>query len=106
MNTTPATQIALPAWTYLAVSKSTTVQDGAFKTSIVANANLGTLAFLGDAQGVPQVAFPALDVMTSKAVPLDEEVTRADGTKLTVLALLDAILTAAATPAADTTPTA
>lgn len=100
--TTPATKLSVTDWTYLTVVKQLAIKDQTLEPMVTGTAQVGTLEFLGDADGKPVAQISAQlgqSNFRSITLPLDEEVTRADGSKLSVLALLDAILSAAATQA-------
>ena len=95
ITSTPATKLSIPTWAFLAVSKNLQIVDGAIVPTLVANLSAGQAEFLGDAAGHPVQALPGGPGMTNVALDLSEVVTRADGTSLTVLQLLDAIALAA-----------
>lgn len=117
MSTTAATVLTVPTWTFLTLSRnlvavppvaasgSTPAIPGSLAPSLVASLTSGSQRWLGDAQGNPQQLIPdqpgQTPAWTSGQLDLSEVVTRADGTKLAVSALLDSIAMAAATPAAS-----
>jgi len=94
----PATIISVGTWTNLNIYKNLAIIDGEFTPSWSTNFTRGYVEYLGDANGKavsplgPQVGVSPL---ASTVIDLSEEITRADGTKLTVLALLDSIAIAA-----------
>jgi len=117
MTTSPATLISVPNWTFLTVSRTLNIVPAvpasgtaaAVPASLAAswttNLTKGTAEYLGDASGNPVQALQSgmasgtAPAWTAAALDLSEVVTRGDGTKLSVLALLDALAMAAATQA-------
>jgi len=102
---TPATRISEPVYQSFQWYRRTNVQNGALLpsfTMVLASQNLDVL---GDANGNPVQILNLgtvgwnenLEGDAQIATLFGEEVTRADGTKLTVNALLDSILMARAT---------
>ena len=94
MTTTPATSITYPTWTSINLSRNLNVVSGAITPTLNVNIMTGVSTFIGDANGVPQApVFPVTpgSGFAGGTLDLSEIVTRADGTKLTVLALLDSI---------------
>jgi hypothetical protein len=104
----PATRIQVDVCPNLAVFWNLQVRDGAIVKTASANVTKGTKEFLGDENGVPQQELNLGPGMVSPMVnvplPLDEVVTRADGSKVTVMGLLEAIAMAAQPPAPPTPP--
>jgi hypothetical protein len=102
VTTSPATQIKAPTWTFLTVTKSRTIAHGALVPAFVSNVSVTVDEYLGDADGRPVQVIP--DSMGSRSsnqvLDLSEVVTRADGTQLSVLALLDSLAMAKANPLA------
>ncbi len=103
---TPATTITEPSWSFLTISRNLAILGTPGVITPTWNVNLakGSQVFLGDANGNPisplmsTPGAPGQPAMTQAPLDLSEVVTRADGTKLTVLQLLDNIAMAAATP--------
>lgn len=101
--TTPATTLLVPTWTYLTIGRSLAIippsggTAGSLLPSWTVSLAKGTVEYLGDANGNPvQPLVPGAlsqgNNMTTVVLDLSEVVTRADGvTKLSVLALLDAL---------------
>jgi hypothetical protein len=107
ITSTPATVLKVNAWTLLNISRSLGIVGDALTPAWTVNLTSGALEFLGDAQGNPTQALPQTMAMgaapqfSNTSLDLSEVVTRADGSKLTVLELLDSIALVAATPVAS-----
>lgn len=103
ITTTPATKITAPTWTFLTLARNLQIKEGALVPSITANLTVTRAEYLGDEAGVPLQAIQATpmapgqgQIHSNVVLDLTEVVTRADGSQLTVLELLDAIGQAAA----------
>ena len=104
MNVTPATRIIQPVWQGFNFYRQTQVQNGVLVPFLTGVQSYQNLDILGDANGNPvqilNLGVPGwnenLSGDTELATAFGEEVTRADGTKTTVYALIDSILMARA----------
>ena len=102
---TPATRISEPVWQGFNFYRQTQVQNGALVPFLTGVFSYQNLDILGDANSNPvqilNLGVPGWNENLSGdaeiAQAFGEEVTRADGTKITVSALLDSILMARAT---------
>jgi len=101
---TPATKITVKEWTVLSVMRNTQIKDGALVPAPMVNLTTAVRTYLGDANGAPVQVLPDSNgpgTWGNVALDLAEEVTRADGSKVSVLDLLDALAIAAATKGAS-----
>jgi len=98
---TPATKITVKDWISLTITRNVQIQDGALVALPMVNLTTQVRTYLGDTDGAPvQVLQDSNAPGTWGNVVLDlaEEVTRADGTKMSVLDLLDVLALTAANP--------
>ena len=103
---TPATLITVPTWTNLTILRNASIVSGVVTPNMQANVTVGNQEYLGDSTGVPtqlisSMPTPGTTSTWSNAVlNLTEVLTRADGSKLTVAAILDELALAAVPPVA------
>jgi hypothetical protein len=109
----PATVVPVPTWTNINLARNASIVSGALTPNIMVNAQVGVVPYVADPSGnllAPINSAPALPgaPANTSAIPvtatsanvvlnLSEVITRADGSKVTVLQLLDSIAMAAAT---------
>lgn len=95
----PCTTLQDDTWGHFTLARVDEVKDGAVVPTFGGGFTISKSVFQGDEKGVPlsrisQAGANQTGVPFDPAVDLAEVVTRADGTQLTTLALLNTILTA------------
>ncbi len=96
---TPATKITVQDWISLTITRNVQIQNGALVALPMVNLTTQVRTYLGDTDGSPVQVLQdpnAPGTWGNVVLDLTEEVTRADGSKMPVLDLLDVLALAAA----------
>lgn len=111
VTTTPATLVQKMDWTMLSINKNTFQgTDETIHTTHTSTVTHAVHKFLGDSKGVPQLVVSLGNNMGTRFIEatqitepefFGEIITRADGSKMTILALIDEKLSQAIKPASN-----